>query len=150
MSLALQYDLSESARLRNYLDRLALLDVAELASAISFEGEQQTRRRIQEEKKSPEGEAWPEWSPAYKATRHGGQSLLQSGGGLVDSIQANPEGSVAEWGSNLVYAALHNFGGEEVGINVPAREYLGLSDENLSDIEDLVIDFIDRHAGVKS
>lgn len=150
MSTALTFDISASKRLQKHMQALAAMDMAALAALVADEGESQTRRRIEEERTSPDGSVWPEWSPAYKETRHGGQSLLQSEGNLVDSIQADVDGATAIWGSNLVYAALHNFGGEPVGIDVPAREYLGLSENNLGDIENLIIDWIDGRTGETS
>lgn len=141
MSAELTYDFSDNQRIQAMLRALEDVQLEELAEAISFEGENQTRRRIAEEKTSPEGEAWPEWSEAYKQSRNSGQSLLQSEGDLLASIRGAANGTVAEWGSNKIYAALHNFGGEAVGINVPARQFLGLSAENKDDIDHLVEDF---------
>lgn len=148
MSTALTYDFSDNERMQAVLAALSDLQLDELANAISGMGEDQTRRRIAEEKTSPSGEAWPEWSDAYKQTRNSGQSLLQSEGDLLGSIRGAGNGAVAEWGSNKVYAALHNFGGEAVGINVPAREFLGLSAENMDDIDHLIEDFVASATGV--
>lgn len=150
MSTALTFDISASTRLQKHLQALAVMDMAALAALVATEGEDQTRRRIEEERTAPDGSAWPEWSPAYKETRRSGHELLQSECDLVDSILADVDGTTAIWGSNLVYAALQNFGGEPVGINVPAREYLGLSENNLADIEDLIIDWIDGRTGEPS
>lgn len=119
------------------LGRLANADLRPLLDALGAEVETQTRRRISEEKTSPDGTPWTPWSESYAATRHGGQSLLQSEGHLRDSIQyqllSDNEAEVAA-GSNLAYAAIHQFGGEEVGKNVPARPYLGLSDADVDDL----------------
>ncbi|GAB7078763.1 phage virion morphogenesis protein [Megalodesulfovibrio paquesii] len=114
----------------------------ELLAAMGAEVESQTRRRIQDEKTSPAGGSWPGWSPRYAATRHGGQSLLQAEGGLLDSIQSFADGDGAEVGSNLVYAAIHQFGGAEVGSNIPARPYLGVSDANAADLEQVARDWL--------
>lgn len=141
MSVALSYDFSDNERIQAMLNALSDVDLAELADLVAREAETQTRRRITEEKTSPEGAAWPEWSEAYAKTRKSGQDLLQSEGLLLASIRGAGEGHAAVWGSNRVYAALQNFGGEAVGINVPAREFLGLSAENREDIEHLVEDF---------
>ena len=46
-------------------------------------------------------------------------------------------------GSELVYAAIHQFGGKAVGRPHPARPYLGLSPENISDLEQVVTDFLE-------
>lgn len=125
------------------LDRLANADLRPLLDALGSEVETQTRRRISEEKTAPDGAPWAPWSDAYAATRHGGQSLLQSEGHLLDSMHYQViGGDVVEVGSNLVYAAIHQFGGEEVGRNIPARPYLGLSDENIDDLAALASDVV--------
>ena len=41
-------------------------------------------------------------------------------------------------GSNLVYAAIHQMGGKEVGQNIPARPYLGVSRDDEDDLRRLV------------
>ena len=48
---------------------------------------------------------------------------------------------LVETGSNLVYAALHQFGGEEVGIPVEAREHLGISLENERELDAVLDDW---------
>jgi phage gpG-like protein len=44
--------------------------------------------------------------------------------------------------SNIVYAATHQFGDDER--NIPARPYLGLSQENAQDVLDVIEDWIDQ------
>jgi phage gpG-like protein len=66
-------------------------------------------------------------------------------GDLLDSIQYLVAGGTVEWGSNLVYAAIHQFGGEEVDMpGLPARPYLGLSPENETELLAVVNDFLDE------
>ena len=131
-------------RLQERLSRLAaLFDGNTLLTALGAEIESQTRRRIADEKTTPAGADWPDWSEDYAATRHSGQSLLQSEGGLLDSIQQLVSGDTVEVGSNLIYAALHQHGGEPVGIDVPAREWLGLSSDNLDDLHDILTRWTD-------
>lgn len=103
-------------------------------------GENQTRRRISDEKQGPNGERWPEWSPGYAATRHGGHSLLESTGDLLDSLTAFADAQVAGWGTNMKYAATHQFGRDAI----PARPYLGVSDENLTELLDIAERWLDR------
>ena len=131
-------------RLQERLGRLAaLFDSNTLLTALGAEIESQTRRRIADEKSTPAGADWPDWSEGYAATRHSGQSLLQSEGDLLDSIQQLVSGDTVEVGSNLIYAALHQHGGEPVGIDVPAREWLGLSSDNLDDLHDILTRWTD-------
>lgn len=144
MSVSIQVDLGGIERLRERLERLAGLDMSGLLEAIGAEVESQTRRRIEEEKRGPDGTRWPAWSKGYAATRHKGHSLLIGEGNLLDSIQYVVSGDQVEVGTNLVYAAIHQFGGAEAGMNIPARPYLGLSDDNLDDLAAIVDDWADR------
>ncbi|SBW09159.1 Phage virion morphogenesis protein [uncultured Alphaproteobacteria bacterium] len=140
----LQVQLDGLAAMQSRLELLGRIDIAPLRHDLGAVVESQTRRRISEEKASPEGEPWKDWSPAYAATRHGGHSLLEDEGNLVDDIHFVVAGEAIEVGSNLVYAAIQHAGGAEVGIDIPAREYLGLSDGNWSDLVDATDAFVSR------
>lgn len=144
----------------------------ELLESIGGVVESQSRRRISDEKTSPAGEKWQDWSEAYRETRHGNQSLLQGDGGLMDSIQHIVERGRVRVGSPLAYAAVHQdgFAGnvsvsshkrlitqafgralkhgvwQTVGahqrlMNMPQREYLGLSSENSEELMHVIGDF---------
>ena len=123
------------ARLAGVADRS---DMLERAAAMV---ESQTRRRISDEKASPDGTPWAPWSDGYAATRHGGQSLLQAEGYLMDimTYSIGLGAHAAYVGSNMIYAAIQQHGGTAQmapgPAAVPARPYLGISDENLGDIE---------------
>lgn len=136
-------------RMDQRIQRLAQLDLEELLEGIGAEAETQTRRRIQEEKRGPDGVEWPDWSENYAKSKHGqrghephpgelrssgGHTLLQLDGGLLDSIQYEVFASEVRVGSNLVYAAP----------NQAQRPFLGLSPENEGDIEQLVKDFLEE------
>ena len=127
---------------------LGLSDTRPLLEALGAELESQTRRRIESERTSPIGEPWPEWSDGYAKTRHANQDLLQGGGGLLDSIQSAVRPDLVETGLNLVYAAIHQFGGEP-GMPpgpaaVPAREYLGIGPENEIELDAVLDKWADR------
>lgn len=142
-------------------------DARPLYDALAALIESRTRRRIAEEKTGPDGTAWAAWSPAYAASRHAGQSLLRGQGALLDSIQSIATEGSAEVGSNLVYAAIHQLGGQtrpheirpkhatvlafgggfaakvnHPGSTIPARPFLGLDDEDGRRIEELVGDWL--------
>lgn len=121
------------------LGRLARLDIEELAFNVGALLESSTKRRIADEKTAPDGTPWEPWSEDYAATRSGGHSLLMSEGDLLDDVQNRSEGDEARVGTSLVYGAIHQFSGEEVGMNIPARPYLGLSDRDRDDIDDLAV-----------
>lgn len=127
--------------LKGYADgvpaRLALL--ADAAGALI---ESSVKARLGETKRAPDGAAWDPWSERYGATRRPGQSLLEAEGDLRDSIQALTSPAEVRVGSNLVYAAIHQFGGADVGRNIPARPYLGLSGEDERGVTDLAEGFL--------
>lgn len=133
MSVALHGELraADIARLEGRIQRLrdGLGQTEPLMAALAAELESQARRRIESDKAGPDGSAWERWKAGYAATRHGGQSLLQSGGGLLDSLQSFHDAATAEAGSPLVYAAIQQLGGKPdmpAGPrNVQARPYLG-------------------------
>lgn len=120
------------------LSRLEGFQMAELADDAGAVLESSTRRRF-DTKTAPDGEQWVPWSEAYDETRdHEVHSLLLDGGDLRDSMASYSNGSEAHVGSNLVYAAHHQIGGEEIGSGMPARPYLGVSDDDELDLQDLV------------
>ena len=144
----------------------------ELLESIGAVVESQTRRRISDEKTSPAGERWEEWSEGYRKTRSGNQSLLQGNGDLLDSIQDIVERGRVRVGSPLRYSGVHQdgFAGsvpvsahkrlihqafgralkhpvwQTVGshnrmMDIPQREYLGLSTANSDELMHVIGDF---------
>lgn len=140
MSGALVIDLRQLLPLRRRLMMLSQLRLQRLFDILGSEMESQTRRRLSSEKTDPDGERWHEWSEAYTAVRPRKGGLLDLDGGLVDSIAYETSSDAITVGSSLIYALVHQDGDEEMGI--PARPYLGVSDDNLDDLGQLVIDFI--------
>lgn len=107
--------------------------------------EAQTKRRIQDEKTSPEGEPWAEWSESYAGSRQGHHSLLLFEGRLRDSVVGKVlNGSTVVVGASMIYAAVHQYGYK----NTPARPYLGLSEDNADEIVELIIDWAGGDLGV--
>lgn len=131
----IELDRADWARFQRILDRLIDARPKDLLEQLVGGVEQQTRERIAHTKSAPSGGPWPQWSGRYAKTRHRGQGLLQGEGDLVDSITGEVESDRAEVGSNLVYAATHQFGDDDRGI--PARPYLGLSGQNVDALESL-------------
>ncbi len=144
MSLAITVESPQLAALELRVRKLAagLGDAGDLLEALGAELESQTRRRIDAGGPAPDGTPWKPWSDAYERTRHGGQSLLLSEGGLLDSIQSAVSGGTLETGSNLIYAALHQFGGTSdmpAGpAAVPAREWLGIGPEEARELDGII------------
>lgn len=113
---------------------------------------------------SPEGVAWTALNPDYKAIKRNSRILTESGR-LRGSISASAGRDVVVVGTNVVYAAIHQFGGtiEAKGgghlvfrlasglvmaksVTLPAREYLGISADDEEMIADVVFGFVQRHA----
>ncbi|MCY1368023.1 phage virion morphogenesis protein [compost metagenome] len=138
---AVRVDLFNDPRLAGRLDKLAQLDIEQLLDGIGAEVESQTRRRIQVDKASPANEPWSDWSAEYATTRHSGQSLLQGEGHLANSITYNVDGNAVLVGSPLIYAATHQFGDADRGID--QREFLGLEGQDYDDVVGLIEDYLE-------
>jgi phage gpG-like protein len=115
----------------------------ELMDGLGKLGVEQTKKRIEEEKTTPEGRAW-------RPNREGTSTLFSGGGAhLARSIDYASSESEARWGSGWVGARILHFGGAIVPVNakalafqaggklvfakrvtIPARQYVGLSREN--------------------
>ena len=127
--------------------------IERLLDAIGALVESQTKRRIRNEKADPAGDRWVPWSDDYAEKRPAGKSLLEDEGNLLTSIthESHTAGfgdNYVEVGSNLVYAAVHNYGAtfsivsNHAEIKIPKRQFLGLSLENESAVDKLVADFV--------
>jgi len=146
--VGIEVDVRGMRRVQSQLRKFANAPIDELMDAVGAELQSQTHERITEDKAGPDGEEWPEWSERYAKTRHAGQSLLEGEGALVESLQWVVEDDGLEFGTNLIYGAIHQFGGEEVDIPIDPRPYLGVNDENLDDIEAVIDDWFAQLAEV--
>jgi phage virion morphogenesis protein len=154
-------------RIKRRLDRLSQMDTKSLLDDIGAVIESQVRRRIEEEKESPNGKAWEELSSRYekwKKKRSSG-GILQLDNHLLDSIQYEVRGDEIIVGSNLIYSWTHQKGrklkkddaeepkkskvkaakkskAEEA--KIPARPYLGLSSSNRDEVKETITDWLRR------
>lgn len=132
-------------------------DPAPLLQDIAFLGESSTRARFRSQT-GPDGQRW---KPSLRAQLNGGKTLTKDGH-LGDSVGSYVNQKSAVWGVNRIYAAIHQFGGtikaKGAGglrfaipglgwrtvskVDIPARPYLGLSDDDRQDILDLVSDHL--------
>ncbi len=138
MSAAFQLTVKGLAGVEALLMRLNDPPMDDFLDAVGALVVSQTQSRLADEKAGPKGEAWLELNPAYKARKKGSGGLLQLEGDLVNSITHLVHSGGVEVGSNLVYAAHHQYGSEKEsgrGSGVPARPYLGVSAENMDEIE---------------
>ncbi|MEO0497878.1 MAG: phage virion morphogenesis protein [Pseudomonadota bacterium] len=151
---AIVFDFSELDLAAAQLQPLLDLDgTDDLMTSIGALGESQTRRRITSEKTAPDGSAW--------APNLEGNSILQrTGQNLLDSITYEADANEARWGATWEHASVHqngavikakngklafSIGGRSVftdKVTIPARQFVGISSNNKSEIEDLVTDFV--------
>jgi len=143
----IRVDDADLLRLCDRLNQLASLTDRDLIPLLRDAGalvESQTRRRIEDEEGAPDSTPWEPWSARYLNTRHDNQQILIGEGDLLDSITWELTGDGVEIGTNLIYGAIHQFGGEAVGIPIPERPYLGLSPDNMDELEQLTTEFFNR------
>ena len=89
----------------------------------------------------PNGEAWAPLSPkTIKQKAKSGQSnkILRGLGSLADTLNYQISQNQLAFGSNMEYAATHQFG--RLSANIPQRELIGLSsDDNIEILEILTL-----------
>jgi len=113
---------------------------AQIMHVVAGTMESQTRRRLQDTKKDPDGSPWAKWSTEYAATRGGQHSLLVSSQALLDDVASDFGRGFARVFSSMEYAATHQHGRTEDGI--PARPYLGIGAGDAREIEDVCTDWM--------
>ncbi|WP_330925245.1 phage virion morphogenesis protein [Candidatus Sororendozoicomonas aggregata] len=126
--------------LASQLNQLTRVQYGELMEQVGATVESQTRRRLSEEKAAPDGTPWAPLSDAWvtkKAERSSG-GALEYQGHLVDSISYRVSGNEVAVGTGLIYGAIHQMGGEPVGLPIPARPYLGLSGDNETELNEVI------------
>lgn len=79
------------------------------------------------------------WRPSARASREGGVTLVDTAR-LRGSIAHRASADGVEVGTNVVYAAIHQFGSRAGGKprNIPARPYLGVDDDDREAIREAV------------
>lgn len=145
---------SESLRAQLRAAEAAASDMTPLMDAIGARLEQSGRDRIEVSNTGPDGTPWPKSFRVIAG--QGGKTLLDTGR-LRDSITYQVRPTEVSVGTNVVYAAIHQFGGEiraknggalafrladgtkvVVGkVAIPARPYLGISKADEGVIQDL-------------
>lgn len=133
-----------------------LAKIADPRGALEEIGEvlvQSTKRRFASET-DPQGNRWAENRPVTKA-RKKNPKILTEEGYLGDLITWQLEGSKGvAVGSNLAYAAVQQFGAKRGAFgrtkrnapipwgNIPARPFLGLSDEDGERVLEILRDYL--------
>ena len=131
-------------------------DQSEMMGVIGSFIESSTKARF-DSSTSPEGTAW---KPSRRAAAENGKTLLDKGH-LRDSIHYQAASDHVVIGTNLIYAAIHQFGGiikakaggklkfkHSAGfavldqVMIPARPFFGISGTDETEIEHIMADFI--------
>ena len=90
---------------------------------------------------APDGTEWP---VSQRAEKEGGKTLVDSGR-LRGSIgyEASPDQVIV--GSNLVYACIHQLGGETGrghAVTLPERPYIGISEDDIDEARAILADHL--------
>jgi phage virion morphogenesis protein len=118
-----------------------------------------TRDRF-EQGTTPDGKKWqaksPETLQKYAKDRAGAAALSRvlfgPSGALNSSISVEPEADQVTIGSNMIYARMMQYGGTKAQFphlwgNIPARPFIGLSQEDITNIVAETEEFIARSLG---
>lgn len=84
------------------------------------------------------------WKPSARAMAGGGKTLDKESH-LKDSIDYATTSDKVMVGSNLPYARIHQLGGKTGKghkVDMPARPYLGVSEEDMDEVRETMADFL--------
>jgi len=140
MGAAVEINLREIERLQRKFNDFALSggDKEMLLASLGGRLEHQTWERFTLQK-DPSGDPWHELTEAYKKRRVSRGGILNREGHLIDSIisQLTGRDSVLV-GATMEYADYHQSAKDKKR----RREYLGLSTENIDELEDAIDKFL--------
>lgn len=155
----------DDKEVRQALTRLdaAGRDLKPAMSAIGSYLETATREHFQSGQ-APDGAAW---KPSIRALVTGGKTLFDTGR-LAQSVVSEATDRAVEVGTNVIYAAIHQFGGTIRGkagklkfrlangqfvtkdaVTIPARPFLGVSSEDEVEIREILADFLKGAAPIE-
>lgn len=135
---------------REVLEALRRLEQAggDLTAAFSVIGEKLLRshRERFNRQRDPQGKPWAPLSPKYRARKKRNQDkILVLRGYLSGLLRYQAGGSRLELGTDRVYGATHQFGDPKR--NIPARPFLGLSEEDRGMVLEVLQDHYRRALG---
>jgi phage virion morphogenesis protein len=99
-----------------------------------------------DKKQAPDGSSWATLSPGYKKSKRkreskGADKILVLDTFLRDtSLSYSATHSGLKFGANSEYAATHQFG--DSARNIPARPFLGMSDDDEQAVLDIISDWL--------
>lgn len=137
----------DDPRVIAYLERLAAAGFLDKAvfSAIGEELLLSTDARF-DSQTDPGGRPWEPLNSKYaewKRAFHGHDRILKLRGYLRDTLHYQATDVSVAIGSNRIYSAIHQFGGQtgrEHKTTIPARPYLGVSDDDVAAILEIIED----------
>lgn len=97
-----------------------------------------TKTRIATTKTAPDGARWADILPSTKAKK-GRDDILIDTSSLIDSVIYQVTGNTLEVGTAMTYAPLLQLGTK----NMPAREFLGISDDDRRQIDARLTEFLE-------
>lgn len=140
MPVSLSVDVRDtaSAKLRELM--LRTMNIDDALEDIGSMLESSTQQRFEAEQ-TPEGDDWQEHADATKAARGDNASILRDEIDLYDSITHEVQGNDVAVGTNRIYGRIQQLGGQAgrgLAVTIPARPYLGLSDDDEREINHII------------
>ena len=137
----------DDPRVIAYLEQLAAAGFLDKAvfTAIGEELLLSTDARFDKET-DPDGRPWEPLNSKYAAWKrafHGHDRILKLRGYLRDTLRYQATNVSVAIGSNRIYSAIHQFGGQtgrEHKATIPARPYLGVSDDDVAALLEIIED----------
>ncbi|MCQ4924089.1 phage virion morphogenesis protein [Tissierella carlieri] len=157
----------DTRRLIRRMRGLSEVDVRGVNRTLAEAVRTSTRERFKEER-SPEGRRWEK---SIRASKEGGVTLTKSAA-MKNSIKSTADNSGFAVGTNKIYAKTHQFGEDgrkitikaktskglvfkigdrwirkkqvTIKVNIPARPFLGLSEEDLLEIKSTLEDVFEE------
>ncbi len=136
-------DVRGQAQIAKALNRL-LKQGSDLAPAFRDIGEywlESTQQRFVD-MQAPDGTPWESLAPETLTRKTRTDKILTESGTLADTLNYQLGNNQLMLGSNLEYAATHQFGRDEAGI--PARPFLGVAPFEQIEILDILRDHLDN------
>lgn len=123
----------ELRRVGQHFNKVAMAGRRDLLEQLAGVAEAQTKRRILDDKKAPDGTPWKEWSDEYAKTRGNQHSLLVGHGDLHDDIAAEVSGKL----SITVFSIREYAGAQDA-----TRPFMGMSKDDAKEFEEVAIDYL--------
>ncbi len=118
-------------------------DLTPLMQAIGSVLEGSTRQRFAD-KQSPNGVSWAVLMPSTVKAKNGRSNILVDSGDLLRSITFHASNDSVVIGTDRPYGKYHQTGTKKAdgSTKMVARPWLGLSEQDQFDINDLIMDFL--------